>query len=83
MKFFKQRDDTMPILGALEIAVLQCLWTAPGDLDARSLHDALAERRITLSTVQATVERLHRKGLVGRASTVVPITIAPPSREAA
>lgn len=66
MKFFKKRGETMPALGALEIAVLQRLWDTPGDLGAHALHDALAERRITLSTVQATVERLHRKGLVGR-----------------
>ena len=66
MKFFKHRNDVMPMLGTLEIAVLQHLWATPGDLDARELHEALAERQITLSTVQATVERLHRKGLVGR-----------------
>jgi len=66
MKFFKQRSETMPALGKLEVAVLQCLWAAPGELDAQALHDELAERKITLSTVQATVERLHRKGLVER-----------------
>lgn len=66
MKFFNQRREATPALGELEIAVMQCLWAAPGELDARGVHSALAGRRITLSTVQATVERLHRKGLVER-----------------
>lgn len=43
------------------------MWSAESPLDARELLEKLAARRITLSTVQATLERLHRKGLLARA----------------
>ncbi|MEQ8233373.1 MAG: BlaI/MecI/CopY family transcriptional regulator [Gammaproteobacteria bacterium] len=53
-------------LGPLEIACLEAMWL-DGALDARSLHDRFSrERRLSLSTVQSTLERLHRKGLVSR-----------------
>ena len=55
-----------PVLGALELRVLKELWTGAGPKDARSILEALRERRIGLSTVQATLERLHRKGLLER-----------------
>jgi predicted transcriptional regulator len=67
MRFFKRRPGITPPLGTLEIAVLQCFWAATNELDARAVHSALVERRITLSTVQATLERLHRKQLLARA----------------
>jgi predicted transcriptional regulator len=53
-------------LGTLELQVLKCVWSAAGPIDARAVHAALAARRITLSTVQATLERLHRKKLLAR-----------------
>jgi predicted transcriptional regulator len=53
-------------LGALELQVLKCVWSAGDAIDARGVHAALAARRITLSTVQATLERLHRKALLSR-----------------
>lgn len=53
-------------LGALEIAVLRAIWASDAPLDARDVLERLAQRRISLSTVQATVERLHRKGLLTR-----------------
>ncbi len=53
-------------LGALELAVLDRLWR-DGELDAKQLHRQLgAERRIALSTVQSTLERLCEKGLLTR-----------------
>ena len=55
-----------PLLGALELAVLEHLWAA-GTTDAKALHAAVGARRgITLSTIQSTLERLHRKRLLIR-----------------
>jgi predicted transcriptional regulator len=55
-----------PALGALEIAVLRAIWASSEPLEARAVLDALAPRQISLSTVQATLERLHRKALLKR-----------------
>lgn len=67
MRFgFGSHNKKIPELGALELQVLKCLWSAPGPIDARAVHAAVAERRISLSTVQATLERLHRKQLLAR-----------------
>ncbi|MCG8506800.1 MAG: BlaI/MecI/CopY family transcriptional regulator [Sphingomonadales bacterium] len=53
-------------LGDLEIAVLEALW-ASGEGDARTLHARLNKARgNSLSTMQSTLERLHRKGLLTR-----------------
>lgn len=53
-------------LGDLEIATLEAIW-ARGDSDARELHAHFGKSRsISLSTVQSTLERLHRKGLLTR-----------------
>ena len=70
MRFGKPRDPTPP-LGELEIALLRELWKRadgdePHDADARDVLASLTDRDITLSTVQATLERLHRKGLLAR-----------------
>jgi predicted transcriptional regulator len=45
---------------------MEQLWQAgPGDV--KTVHRVLgARRRITLNTVQSTMERLHRKGLLDR-----------------
>ncbi len=73
MRFGKFRSGEVPVLGGLELAVLKRLWDLgdredPGtDVDARRMHEGLAERSISLSTIQATLERLTRKGLVSRA----------------
>lgn len=67
----------VPPLGSLELQVMDRAWrTAP--VSAQDLHAALEQNRdITLSTVQSTVERLCRKGLLtrekqGRAYLYVP-----------
>ena len=60
---------TMPPLarlGDLETAVLEHLWTK-GPTDVKAVHRTLGSRRgITLNTVQSTMERLFRKGLLAR-----------------
>ena len=57
-----------PRLGDLELAVMGILWRGRG-ADAKSVASALVERDITLSTIQSTLERLHRKRLVNRRKT--------------
>jgi predicted transcriptional regulator len=53
-------------LGELESAVLERLWSA-GPEDVKAVHQAVGARRgITLNTVQSTMERLYRKGLLAR-----------------
>ena len=54
-----------PRLGELEIAVMELAWSRPA-LSAQEAHAALEARGITLSTVQSTLERLTRKGLLAR-----------------
>lgn len=53
-------------LGDLETAVLEHVW-AKGPSDVKAVHRTLGARRgITLNTVQSTMERLFRKGLLAR-----------------
>jgi predicted transcriptional regulator len=66
MQFGFDNNKKTPELGALELEVLKCLWSAAEPIDARTVHAAVAARRISLSTVQATLERLHRKQLLAR-----------------
>lgn len=66
MRFGFGNNKKTPELGALELQVLKCLWSSQEPVDARRVHAALAARRISLSTVQATLERLHRKALLAR-----------------
>jgi predicted transcriptional regulator len=56
----------LPALGDLEKAVLDDLWVnASGD--AKAVHQRVGlARGISLNTVQSTLERLHRKSLLGR-----------------
>lgn len=56
----------MPVLGELELAVLDHLWERK-ESDVAATHAAVGEARaITLNTVGSALERLHRKGLVRR-----------------
>lgn len=66
MRFNKPLLRKTPALGDLEVQILERLWAASEPVDARGVLAALAGRRISLSTVQATLERLHRKGLLAR-----------------
>ncbi len=52
-------------LGELELLVLEVLWKE-SDLDARTICGRLLRNKPSLSTVQSTLERLHRKNLAGR-----------------
>ena len=55
-----------PYLGELEIAVMERLWTF-GATSAKEMHEQLAAaRNITANTVQSTMERLYKKGLLSR-----------------
>jgi predicted transcriptional regulator len=69
MRFGFGNNKRTPELGALELQVLKCLWSAQVPIDARAVHSAVVERCISLSTVQATLERLHRKQLLARTKT--------------
>lgn len=66
MRLRRNTPARTPELGGLEIEVLKQLWAAAEDLDARAMLDRLSERSIKLSTVQATLERLCRKGFAAR-----------------
>ena len=55
-----------PLLGELESAVMNHLWSG-GDGEAKDVHAKLGARRgITLNTVQSTLKRLYEKGLLAR-----------------
>lgn len=55
-----------PVLGELELAVLEYLWSRAGE-DAKTVHQNLGrKRRITLNTIQSTLKRLFEKGLLTR-----------------
>lgn len=57
---------SMPVLGHLEVAVMERLWTEP-EWTAKDLHELMGkDRGISLNTVQSTLERLYRKELVER-----------------
>lgn len=59
-------DKRLPVLGELELAVLDHLWER-GESDVAEAHAAIgAARAITANTVGSALERLHRKGLARR-----------------
>ena len=54
-------------LGPLEAAIMDTLWRTSGSLDVESVHRHVAPGgRPVPNTVQSTLERLVRKGLVHR-----------------
>jgi predicted transcriptional regulator len=55
----------VPDLGEREMDVLDVLW-ARGDSSAQEVRDSLPGKSVSLSTVQSTLERLHRKALLER-----------------
>lgn len=61
------------VLGDLEAAVMEACWSL-GEVGIKDVHEALKDRAIAYTTVQTTIERLYRKGLlrrVGRGRTFV------------
>lgn len=66
MSVMVKSSSKLPRLGALELAVLEYLWTEP-DADVRETHAAIGQRRaISLNTVGSAMERLYKKGLLAR-----------------
>lgn len=62
------RSEPLPTLGTREIKVLKLLWR-DGELTAQQALSFFANDQISLSTMQSTLERLHRKNLVNRSKT--------------
>tara|TARA_R110002124_G_scaffold23094_1_gene85948 strand:- start:93 stop:509 length:417 start_codon:yes stop_codon:yes gene_type:complete len=59
-------SNTLPQLGELELTLLNALWES-ADQSAHVLWQKLPDSRSSsLSTVQSTLERLHRKQLLQR-----------------
>jgi predicted transcriptional regulator len=55
-----------PVLGELELAVLDHVWRV-GRCEPKGVHAVLGkERGITLSTIQSTLKRLYEKGVLER-----------------
>lgn len=63
--FASRRAQRLPELGSREIEVLEILW-ARQSASAQEVLETLEGARLSLSTVQSTLERLHRKGLLSR-----------------
>lgn len=62
----KDNTPSSPILGELEIQVLEYLWTT-SDATVKDVHAYLVKSRATTDkTVQSAMERLYRKGLLSR-----------------
>jgi BlaI family penicillinase repressor len=62
----KPERSRAQVLGALERAVLDALWSG-GAADVKAMHRRVGEaRRIASNTIQSTLERLVRKGLAER-----------------
>lgn len=62
----KQTLKEAPVLGELEVHVLDILW-AEGTLSAKEMHEHISlERSASANTVQSAMERLFRKGLLSR-----------------
>lgn len=59
------RAVRLPDLGKRELLVLEVLW-ANDDCTAQYIQSQMPDEGISLSTVQSTLERLHRKRLVQR-----------------
>ncbi len=59
-------EDALPRLGRLERDVIAALWQG-GDADVRGVHERVERaRHLSPNTIQTTLERLRRKGLVHR-----------------
>lgn len=67
MKKTRHAQNTLPhSLGELELRVMASVWRLPG-IEAKQVQERLAQRQhSSLSTIQSTLERLVRKGLLDR-----------------
>ena len=63
--WFTATRQRTPALGDRELAVLNVLWhSAPQS--AQQVLDAMPDQKLSLSTIQSTLERLHRKNVLSR-----------------
>lgn len=60
------KSNTMPLLGDLEIEVLESLWLLKQASVKEVFEQAGKTRGISLNTIQSTLERLYRKDLLQR-----------------
>lgn len=69
MKKSRHAQSTLPnTLGELELSVMACIWSKPG-ADAKLVLEKVSARNASassLSTIQSTLERLVRKGMLER-----------------
>jgi predicted transcriptional regulator len=67
MKKSRHAQSTLPnTLGELELCVMAEVWQAPG-IDAKRIVERISVHHpSTLSTIQSTLERLVRKGMLDR-----------------
>lgn len=67
MKKSRHAQSTLPnTLGELELSVMDGIWQSRG-LDAKQVHEHISlQHPSSLSTIQSTLERLVRKGLLQR-----------------
>jgi len=61
-----RKGPKAPEIGDLETKVLAHIWAASEPVNAHSLLEALTGHSASLSTIQTTLKRLHRKGLLSR-----------------
>lgn len=61
----RRRKAQTPVLGERELAVLDVLWLE-GAQTAQQIIEQMEGWSVSLSTVQSTLERLHRKEMVAR-----------------
>ena len=57
----------MPVLGELESAVMEVLWSRRVPLSVREVHDVLIRRRdLAYTTVMTVLDRLSKKAIANR-----------------
>ena len=61
----KTRAKTIRALGTLEERVMRILWRG-GSLSVREVNQRLSEDTLAYTTVMTTMDRLYKKGLLGR-----------------
>lgn len=61
----RPQRDRLPQLGERELGVLEVLWQ-DGPLTSQAVLERIGADDLSLSTVQSTLERLHRKSLLQR-----------------
>lgn len=64
MAFLRHRTADPPALGPLEIAVMEILWEH-GESNVHDVSEKL-RRPLAYTTVMTTLDRLYKKGLLGR-----------------